>query len=241
MIEIIPTNTCPPDFAELARRSEAFAKFAQWVQLDIDDGVFAPEISWPYQSGQWAELEEMAASGFGKLTASAKALPYSVTLKYEAHLMVDDPLRIGELLARVGCERVLAHIEAFGKPQGAKDAFLAWKSAGAKETGLAILIDTPLSALDALVPVCDAVQIMSIAKLGYQGASFDSRAIGRIKELRAKYPELTIEVDGGVSEANIAELVQAGARRFGVGSAISRSNDPASAYARIKTAAENTI
>lgn len=233
MIEIIPTNTCPPNLAELSRRSEAFAKFAPWTQLDIDDGLFAPEISWPYQSGQWSELEEMAVG--------AKRLPYSETLKYEAHLMVEDPFHVGELLARVGVMRVLAHIETFENEKSGRDAFLAWKSAGAEETGLAILIDTPLSALDALIPLCDAVQIMSIAKLGYQGAPFDSRAILRIKELHARYPDLTIAVDGGVSGKNIAELARAGARRFGVGSAISRSDDPAFAYSRIKAAGESAI
>ncbi|MCR4281203.1 MAG: hypothetical protein NUV88_02645 [Candidatus Kaiserbacteria bacterium] len=231
MIEIIPTNTCPPNLAELSKRSEAFAKFAPWVQLDIDDGVFAPEISWPYQNEQWAEVESMA-------TASS-ALPLAGALKYEVHLMVEDPFHIGELMARVGCTRILAHVETLENEQSAKDAFLAWKSAGAKEVGLAILIDTPLSALDALIPLCDSVQIMSIAKLGYQGAQFDSRAIDRIKELHAKYPNLMISVDGGVSESNIAELVRAGAQRFGVGSAISRSADPASAYLALKARAES--
>lgn len=232
-IEIIPTNTCPPDFAELSRRSEAFAKFAPWVQLDIDDGVFAPAISWPYQNGQWDELERMAVS--------AQALPCSNFLKYETHLMVEDPFHIGELLARVGCARLIPHIETFENEQSAKDSFSAWKSAGAAEIGLAILIDTPLSALHALIPLCDAVQVMSIAKLGAQGASFDARAFDRIKELHAKYPDLTIAVDGGVSESNIGELVRAGARRFGVGSAISRSADPAAAYSRIKAAGESAI
>ncbi|MDO8521662.1 MAG: hypothetical protein Q7S08_00025 [bacterium] len=231
MIEIIPTNTCPPNLAELSRRSEAFAKFAPWVQLDIDDGVFAPEISWPYQNEQWAEIESMA-------TASS-ALPLAGALKYEVHLMVEDPFHIGELMARVGCTRILAHVETFENEKSAKDAFLAWKSAGAKEVGLAILIDTPLFALDALIPLCNFVQIMSIAKLGYQGAQFDTRAIDRIKELHAKQPDLIISVDGGVSESNIVELVRAGARRFGVGSAISRSADMASAYLNLKTLAES--
>ena len=230
MIEIIPTNTCPPNLSELSKRAESFAKFAPWVQLDIDDGVFAPEISWPYQNEQWAEIENMATT--------SDILPLAGTLKYEVHLMVEDPFHIGELMARIGCTRVLAHVETLENEKSARDAFLAWKSAGAKEVGLVVLIDTPLSALDALIPFCDSVQIMSIAKLGYQGAQFDSRAIDRIKELHAKYPDLIISVDGGVSETNIAELVRAGARRFGVGSAISRSADPASAYARLKQLAE---
>lgn len=233
MIEIIPTNTCPPNFAELSRRSESFAKFSRQVQLDIDDGVFAPEISWPYQNGQWAELEKTAIS--------AQALPYSDILEYETHLMVEDPFHIGELLARVGSTRIIAHVEAFENDSSVKDAYLAWKSAGAKEAGLAILIETPLKTLDALIPFCDVVQVMSIAKLGRQGAKFDARAIDRIKELHAKYPDLIIAVDGGVSESNIADLVRAGARRFGIGSAISRSDDPGAAFARIKAAAENAI
>ncbi len=233
MIEIIPTNTCPSNLTELSSRSEAFTDFAKQVQLDIDDGVFAPIISWPYQNGQWAELEEMAVS--------ARALPYSDILQYEVHLMVEDPFHIGELLARVGCRRVLAHTESFDDAKSVKDAFLAWKSAGAKEVGLAILIETPLSVLDAAVPLCDVVQIMSIAKLGSQGAPFDARAKDRIKELHGKHPDLTIAVDGGVSETNIADLVRAGARRFGVGSAISRNSDPVAAYARIKLAAENAL
>ncbi|MDO8481777.1 MAG: hypothetical protein Q7S75_01690 [bacterium] len=233
MIEIIPTNTCPPNFAELSSRSKSFAKFAQQVQLDLDDGVFAPEISWPYQNGQWTELEDMAVR--------AQKLPYADILKYEVHLMVEDAFHIGELMARVGCARVIPHIETFENENSAKDAFLAWKTAGAKEVGLAILIDTPLSILDEVISLCDVVQIMSIAKLGYQGAQFDARAISKIQELHAKYPDLTIAVDGGVSESNIADLVRAGARRFGVGSAISRSADPAGAYSQIKARAESAM
>jgi len=232
-IEIIPTNTCPPNFAELSRRSEAFARFSSQVQLDIDDGVFAPEISWPYRSGQWSELEEMALG--------AKILPFSETLKYEVHLMVEDPFHIGELVARVGSLRILAHIETFENEKSIRDAFLAWKSAGAREVGLAILIDTPLSTLEAVIPWCDVVQVMSIAKLGRQGAPFDVRAIARIQELHAKYPDVIIAVDGGVAEGNIADLVRAGARRFGVGSAISKSNDPAAAYEALKALAESAI
>src|SRR3989344_3747151 len=232
-IEIIPTNTCPPDFAELTHRSEAFAKFSPQVQLDIDDGVFEPEISWPYHKKQWAELEEMAIS--------AKPLPYSGVLKYEVHLMVEDPFHIGELMARVGSLRVLAHIETLENEKSVKDAFAAWKSAGAREVGLVILIDTPLSKLEAVIPLCDAVQVMSIAKLGRQGASYDERAIPRIQGLHAKYPDLIIAVDGGVSERNIAELVRAGARRFGVGSAISKAGNPAAAYEALKALAESAI
>lgn len=221
-IEIIPTNTCPPDFAELSRRSEVFSTFSRQVHLDIDDAIFAPVLSWPYQNGQWAELEALASGG--------QTLPFSERMKYEAHLMVEDPLRIGELLARTGCRRVLAHIETFKDAQAVGTAFSMWKAAGATEVGLAVLIDTPLSSLENIISECDAVLLMSIATLGSQGAPFDVRVLARIEELHAQHPDRIIAVDGGVAGSNIADLVRAGARRFGVGSAISKAPDPAAAY-----------
>lgn len=233
MIEILPTNTCPPDLGELTRRSEAFADFAPYIQLDICDGKFAPVLSWPYQSGQWAELQEIAKVQSG--------LPFSDRIGYEAHLMVEEPESIGELLARAGCKRVLAHVETFESDEAVTTAFLKWRQAGASEVGLAVLIDTPLSILDSLASKCDVIQLMSIATLGAQGAAFDTRVIARIVSLHAKYPNLVIAIDGGVSEGNIVELVQAGARRFGVGSAISKAENPVEAYARIKNLAESAV
>jgi ribulose-phosphate 3-epimerase len=232
MIEIIPTNTCPPDIAELSRRSAAFAAYAADVQLDISDGKFTPVTSWPYGAGQWHELEEVAAKA---------ALPQKDAIRYETHLMIENPRECGELLARAGVPRIMAHLEAFESPESARAALRAWKEAGAREVGLALLIDTPLGRLAPLAAELDCVLVMSIPRLGAQGAPFDARAYDRIKELRASYPSLTIAVDGGVSEGNIAELARAGARRFGVGSAISKASDPKAAYEKLKALAEGAI
>ncbi len=231
-IEIIPTNTCPPDLAELTRRSEDFAAYASEIQLDISDGVFTQIRSWPFMNAQWGELESMASS---------KSLPVAKRLDYEVHLMVDDPERIGELLARAGAKRIIAHVEAFDDIALAREAFALWKGAGAHEVGLALLIDTPLLQLQEIVAECAVVQVMSIAVLGAQGASYDIRAIPRIQELHQQYPDILIAVDGGVNESNIAELVRAGARRFGVGSAISKAADPKAAYTKIKSVAESAL
>lgn len=235
MIEIIPTNTCPPDLMELERRSGIVAVFCPQIQLDIDDGDFAPEISWPYHEGQWAELEDMASSG--------RKLPLADRLAYETHLMVEDPVRIGELLARVGCTRIIAHLEAFADADAdaARSAFQVWKSAGARDVGLALLIDTPLARLDPVASECDVVQLMSIAKLGAQGAVYEPRVIPRIEELHATHPDLAIAIDGGVSKGNIAALARAGASRFGVGSAIFKAPDPKSAYQELLKLAEDAV
>lgn len=232
MIEIVPTNTCPPDFAELSRRSASIASFAPTVQLDVSDGVFTAISSWPYLEGQMTELDELRDS---------QALPSSPALQYELHLMVEEPREIGCMFARAGAMRIIGHVEAFADTEEARGALDAWRLEGAREIGLALLLDTPMPVLEPLIPMCDVVQVMSIGTLGSQGAAYDPRAKERIAELHAKYPTLTIAVDGGVSETNIAELVAAGARRFGVGSAIMKAADPRKAYEHLKTIAESAL
>jgi len=71
-----------------------------------------------------------------------------------------------------------------------------------------------------------SVQVMSIARVGYQGEKFDERALVRISELRELYPDVTIAVDGGVSSENLKSLFDAGANSFNIGSAIMKSKNP---------------
>lgn len=221
---ILPTNTCPSDFSELSRITKDMMGFAQKIQLDIADGDFAPVSSWPYNADQWRELETMVESG--------KKLPYADSIEYEAHLMVRKPLELGILLARAGCARIVYHAETLSGEE-AINAIAQWKAAGAKEVGVALLIDTPLDSIDDIAEHCDAVQLMSIARIGSQGQPFDERAVSRVEEIHAAHPDMMVSVDGGISESNIDLLVRAGANRLCVGSAISAAADPAAAYATL--------
>jgi pentose-5-phosphate-3-epimerase len=228
MNEIFLTNTCPPDLAELTRRSEAFTHYAVNVQLDVCDNVFAPALSWPYAPGQWRELERLA---------SGEKLPYADSLFYECHLMVQDPRELGCLLAKAGCRRIIPHVESFADASAARAALAAYREAGAHEIGVALLLETPLSVVEPLADELNAVQLMSIRTLGAQGAPFDSAIFGRVEELHRKHPDLVISIDGGVSETAIQDLVRAGASRFGIGSAIMKKPDPATAYQQLLTLA----
>ena len=227
--EVIPTNTCPQTLEELSRRSENFSAFSQQVHLDVCDDVFAPGKSWPLLPEQQAELESM---GIGPTR-----LPYVDVLSYEVHLMVKKPLSLGVAFARAGAKRVIPHVEVFPHAENAREAFEMWRLSGAKEVGVAVLMDTPLSALAPYANICDEILVMTIASVGKQGIPFDMRGVDRVRELHARYPRVTIAADGGVSEKNIALLREAGVSRFCVGSAIEKKSDPAKAYANLLQAA----
>ncbi len=221
--EIIPTNTCPKTLEELTARSSAFSAYTPVVHLDVSDNKFAPTQSWPFFDGQWNELEAM---GVGQNKMPLLNAP----LHYEVHLMIENPLSAGVAFARAGVSRIIAHVEAFRHADGALDAFKMWRVSGAKEVGLAILMDTPLDTLRPFAGICDEFLVMTIATVGKQGIPFDERGVERIKELHKRHPEIAIAADGGVSDKNIKQLAKAGATRFCVGSAIEKQPDPAVAY-----------
>lgn len=222
--EIIPALLSPELSGLVARASEC-ASLTPWMQVDIVDGVFASPASWPFVS----EIEE------GEVADILSHLPESV--RYEAHVMANDPQVLAGNLARAGFSRIIFHIESFSDAEGARAALRAARASGI-EAGLALNVDTALSSIDTLVDECSVVQVMSIASIGKQGQLFDERALSRIEELRAEYPTLTIAVDGGITEANVEEIVRAGADRLIVGSSLFEQDDVARTYARLLSRAQ---
>ena len=217
--EILPA-IMPNSAEHLDTEAQRVSAFALTVQIDVMDGKFVPPISWPYGSGQMKELERV------------DMIPSAAQFFYEAHLMVQDPTDMGVMLARRGVRRIIGHVEAMGHSNDALRILNTWRAEGA-EVGVSLLLGTPLAEITATIAYVDVVQVMSIAEIGYQGHAFDSRAIERVAQLRALYPDLVIAVDGGVSVANARALVEAGANRLGVGSAIMKAEDPEVAYRAI--------
>jgi ribulose-phosphate 3-epimerase len=222
----IPVEIVPASMSRDRKSVEVIATrvsgFARSIQLDIMDGIFVPAKSWPFMDTTVETIE----------------LP-PTPLIWEADLMVRAQATVVVACLRAGVERIIGHIEAFETLDEARDACALWREAGAKEVGMALVNDTPLSAIAPLIEdkSIDSVQVMGIAVVGVQGSPFESQTIARVAELRAKYPELTIIVDGGVNETNIVDLVRAGANRLAVGSALLRAPNLAPAYAHLLTLA----
>ncbi len=228
-ITIIPT-CIPQSGSDVVDKIQQVSRFSDTLHIDINDGIFAVPASWPY----------VGQGRIGDLTEGID-IPVDNFLM-QIHLMVSEPREIGEFFIRYGASCIILHVEAYaGDGDVIRSVIDAWRAAGVREIGLAILLDTPIGNLDSLLPFCDFVLMMSISTIGSQGASFEPRIYDRIHELHSRLPDLPIAVDGGVSLSNIANLVQAGAKRFSVGSAIMHATDPAIAYAQLKAAAENAL
>lgn len=220
---VIPA-VMPNVLAQFSAFVDDASEYSTWVHLDVGDGRFAPTVQWPLVDD--AQKEEFAAMVRGEAKLPQRA-------NVEAHLMTEDPKELGELFAHASVKRIIAHLEAFPSAEAAQKALSAWRDAGALEVGLALLINTPISKLEGLAEKCDVIQVMSISEIGHQGKAFDERALSRVEEIHAAYPDMMVAVDGGVSEATVEALVRAGANRLIVGGALAKSSRPALVYAQI--------
>ncbi|MBI3074809.1 MAG: hypothetical protein HYY92_01160 [Parcubacteria group bacterium] len=224
MPEIIPA-IMPRSFTELREYVEQVKGIVNVIQIDVMDGVFVPEKSWPYTDGDY--------EGFLRLAVGDESLDAWAEMDFEVDLMVANPETEIKNWFDAGVRRVIVHIESTDAlPQilsmakdNAHDRHEEDSFYAPREIGIAIDLETPNESLDPWMRDADFVQFMGIAKIGYQGQPFDERVIQKVKEFREKYPDVTISVDGGVSLETASRLIEAGANRLVAGSAIWKSED----------------
>jgi ribulose-phosphate 3-epimerase len=199
-VEIIPAILAK-DEREFRRKVESVADLVETVQIDVMDGAFVDNLT-------WGDPERIVKFG--------------MPIDYEVHLMVKDPVERLDAWSLAGCRRVLIHAESV------KDLAAALESVKmfGMEPGISINPETPVSAIEDAVPHAKVVQVMGVHP-GWMGQAFQPVALEKVKELRAKFPDLAIEVDGGVSVGIARELAEAGADRLVSGSAVFNSGAPA--------------
>jgi ribulose-phosphate 3-epimerase len=151
--------------------------------------------------------------------------------------MLGDQAAAAEAMVALGASRVVVH----AAQEGAQEALARLQQYRAGD--YAVAVGVALRAHDeALVAqgfegLVDYVQVMGIAHEGRQGEPFDPQALELVRALRAAYPALVIQVDGGVSAKSARALSAAGANRLVAGSAILGSDDPKGAYKAVYTEA----
>ncbi|GMU73898.1 MAG: ribulose-phosphate 3-epimerase [Candidatus Campbellbacteria bacterium] len=223
MIEVVPA-IIPDTYEDITAKAGLVRSSVSRVQLDVADGTYAPSKTWPY-NGDDGHMQRLASEDEG--------LPLWDEINYEVDLLIDEPEKEIDTWIRVGVAAAVVHIEST-KAHG--DIFKKLKDADI-EVGWAITPSTPNEVLFSILEahgVPDFVQCMGSDDIGYHGVSLDERVYEKIEEIRARYPELPIAVDIGVSEETAPQLVDAGATKLVSGSAIFGSENIKATIERLK-------
>lgn len=179
--------------------------YADIFHLDIMDGVFVPNLSY----------------GFPVVEAIASMAKKPL----DVHLMIVNPEKYVQRFAQVGADMISFHLNAAENP----DEVLALIRENGAKAGLVINPDIPVESLFPHLKNCDYILLMSVFA-GFGGQKFIEETYNRISTLKAEILrqglEIPIEVDGGVSSANAAALVEAGAEILVAGSAVFKAESP---------------
>lgn len=193
---------------------------ADLVHFDVMDGHFVPNLSF--------------GPGFLKATKESTNLPLDV------HLMISNPDEMLGAYLDAGADTLGFHIEATNHAH----RLVQMIHAAGKKACVVINPGTAACMLEGIIEDVDQVLVMTVNP-GFGGQAFIENSLSKIKEIaqliEERNPHALIEVDGGISEANAAQVVAAGARILVAGSALFKQENMEEAIAKLRSAAEQGL
>ena len=213
-IQIAP-SILSANFAKMGEEVRSMEQCgADVIHYDVMDGVFVNNITFGLKM-----LEDIR--------------PYT-KLPIDAHLMIVHPEKYVERFAKAGADIITVHWEAC--QDNLKEVLQLIRSTGVK-CGAVINPDTPVEKIKEVIPLCDMVLVMSVFP-GFGGQKFIPECLDKLREIRAIIEEsgrdIDLEIDGGITAENVAEVKAAGANVIVAGSAVFKAPDRAAMIAKLK-------
>jgi ribulose-phosphate 3-epimerase len=218
MVEILP-SILSADFARLGEQIQSLeAAGCTMLHVDVMDGHFVPNLT----------IGPPVVESIRKITR----------MTLDVHLMITDPDKYAPIFIQAGGDQILVHQEAC---RHLDRTLRMIKSEGAR-AGVVINPATPVAMLDDVLDVADYVLIMSVNP-GFGGQTFIPHALDKVRQLTSRKRErglhLPIEIDGGVSMENVADVVHAGVERVVAGSSIFHTVNPAASFEQMRERARS--
>lgn len=195
----------------------AFTKslgFSHELHLDVVDGKFVTSVSWPiFPAGEPVAIK-----------------PHTDKFTLEVDLMMESPIPSARAWEKAGADMIIFHVETVDLA-----SFKDFVEYSDVSVGISFSGDTPIETIFPYVPFADYVQVMGIHTIGSQGQPFSEKTFSYIEQIKNKFPNTPVSVDGSVNASTIPRLVKAGVDRLIVGSAIVKRENPQEAYEELRT------
>lgn len=212
---LIAPSILSADFARLGEEVRAVeAAGADWIHIDVMDGHFVPNIS----------MGPMVVQAIRPVTKKP----------FDVHLMISPCDPYLDAFAKAGADHIIVHVEAGPHIHRSLQAIHAL----GKKAGVTLNPGTPVSTIENVVDLIDLVLVMSVNP-GFGGQSFIKLQLDKIAAVRVLCGgrPIDIEVDGGITAANAADVVRAGANVLVAGSAVFKGGDYKANIGAIRQAA----